>query len=261
MPLPLLCIDSPLARVNRHTLADQTRMELLVQSLDGDAKAADKLNFFGHRGEFRPACEWEGVSCDSIDNVVAIDWDGEVWACGNVSLAMLPSHLEMLNIARDLYNASPVWGTVDTAALPQSLIEMELDGNAFSGSLNLMSLPRQMASLKASDNNFSGSVDLTQLPETLRDLDLSKNSFMGSLCLEKLPESLERLYLYENAFEGSVKLAALPSGLEELDLDKNRLEGKVSFESLPCRMCKLNLSGNRLEPAQRETMPRYVRIR
>jgi len=159
-----------------------------------------------------PICNWANITCNSAGRVVKFV-PVDKGCIGTVALGFAPSSTQLLN----------------------------LDGNQFSGPVDLTSLPSGMQGLALDSNQFSGSVDLTSLPSGMQGLYLDYNQFTGSVDLTSLPSGLQQQYLLSNQFTGSVNLRSLPSGMLGLALGSNQFSGPVDLRSKPSGMQYLSL--------------------
>eukprot|EP00996_Jenningsia_fusiforme_P003114 NODE_391_length_2309_cov_32.481416_g362_i0.p1 GENE.NODE_391_length_2309_cov_32.481416_g362_i0~~NODE_391_length_2309_cov_32.481416_g362_i0.p1 ORF type:complete len:412 (-),score=36.24 NODE_391_length_2309_cov_32.481416_g362_i0:298-1533(-) len=143
-------------------------------------------------------------------------------------------------------NNNRLTGSVDLTSLPAGMTHLLLHTNQLSGSLDLTSLPTTIKQLLISTNQLTGSVDLTQLPAGMTHLWLSENQLTGSVDLTSLPVAMTNIYLHFNQLTGSVDLTSLPGGMIQLLLSNNRLTGSVDLTGLPAPMIHLFLHVNQL---------------
>ena len=227
--------DATLGRFNQDTLTDQMRMELLIDGLTDEAKRIFKY----YNGDYMDIARWAGVEVDADTNTVHFIFFG-VFASGSLALEFMPPTTRKFDLSE-----GKVSGTIDTAALPDSLTTFTFrTAYTAGGTINFCTLPPRLIDLDLSANKFEGNADLTALPETLESLDIRFNNFTGSVALDKLPQKLIKLRMGENDFEGSVALDALPEALDELDLSNCKLSGSLNLRSLPSSMEYLFVDDN-----------------
>eukprot|EP00756_Hemistasia_phaeocysticola_P053439 Hpha_TRINITY_DN29062_c0_g1::TRINITY_DN29062_c0_g1_i1::g.156473::m.156473 len=116
-------------------------------------------------------------------------------------------------------------GHVDFTSLPQSVQQLDLHSNFFSGTPVLTALPQSLRSLNLYNSGFGGEVDLGSLPQSLEYLTLSYNTFSGVPNLSALPQSLKALDFRVNHFHGTPDFTKLPKSLETFVPDANRFQG------------------------------------
>ena len=237
MLLPLLSIDPSASRANAMTMPDQALMELLIESCVSRKKTKVFQNAALKHSGPTPACRWDGVQCDSQENIIRIEWAEKRWLLGPISLDMLPQRLQRLDLraVRGMpqvrHQPASVHGTVNTAALPGALLRFNINNNKFYGSLDLTTLPEVMEHFGASNNSFEGNVDLTGLPPGLTYLNLGWNRFSGGISLEKLPRGMESLQLQQNAFWGWLVVDALPGKPFRLHVTRSNFSSIVGEAS------------------------------
>ena len=250
--------DTPTGRVDRHTLSDQSMMELLIADADPEFQAT----FQGTDGAYLDICEWKGVQCNSDTRVTSVRFAHGTIPVGSLDLRYIPlesTEFRVIDVdaegsivASDLPQSltnfevsfTEFIGDVDMRLLPRSLTEVHIAHNHNEGSLDLAELPPGLRSLNAYWNSFRGTITLKSLPASLQELDLSSNELSGTLCLDALPSSLTLLVLEDNCFEGSVCLEALPATLSCLNLCHNRLCGPLNLEKLPEAIAEVLLNDN-----------------
>ena len=242
------CADnSALGRFDPSLISDQDRMEMLVTPIEDDNvplyEDESKLSFKDKNGDFRKVILWNGVECDTNGSVVKIDWSMKNWACGKVSLDLLPPKLITLDIRMGLFSSWQVRGTISTFLLPRGLETLIISGQSFSGTIDLSALPSPMTTFEAYFNSFEGSINLECLPSGMQKIDLTGNILTGTLCLTKLPATMRRLLLSRNLFRGTITFESLPC-MDELDLSDNELVGNPSLDGLPAKFGKLQVDKN-----------------
>ena len=243
-----LCADTAtLGRFDPSMLTDQARMEILVTPIEDGAERLranePPLKFKDSTGEFFNACDWPGVECDNDGSVTYIDWYLENWACGAVSLDILPPNLSSFDITRGFLSSWQVRGTISTDLLPRHLDTFVVDGCAFEGSIDLTLLPPPMRAFRARDNRLEGKINLESLPAGMLRLDLSGNQLNGRLCLTQLPATMHTLALRANQFTGPIEFENLPC-MQILDLRDNALYGSPSLDKIPMKFGELRLENN-----------------
>ena len=117
--------------------------------------------------------------------------------------------------------------------------DLGLEGNLFSGSLDLARLPQSMRGLGLSDNRFAGGITLTALPRMMQYLYLHNNQLSGALDLShgegtSLPDNLQELRVHNNKFCGKPRLPALPRGLRLLEIGGNSFDALDEAELPGC---------------------------
>ena len=176
----LFTADLMIGRVDPFCLSDQVCMELITEHL-----ATEMTVFRDINGEFRDACEWFGVLCDSEETVIEINWEN--MPCnGSIVLDVLPQTLRRLLLQRERgilsFNGHFV-GTLDTSSLPSLLESITLRNNRFHGTLDCTSFPPALQIFDIKQNQFEGGLNLSQLPENLELLNLAWNKFHGYIVL------------------------------------------------------------------------------
>ena len=200
--ISIACAD-PTARCNMDSLSDQTRMELLVERLDG------KALFQRENGEFWEL-EWPGVTCGEDGHVTEIIWTSEeplmdddvvVQPGGSIDLMLLPPHLEGVSITQ-----LSLEGSIITSSLPINLQVLELNENRFAGEFRIEDLPASIRRISLHENKLTGSLNIPSLPASTQHFDACFNLFAGTLDLTQLSASLRNLILSGNRFTGGIDL-------------------------------------------------------
>ena len=228
-----------LGRPDPRNLPEQLQMELLIQNFDGICVFQERS------GDFRPVHQWVGLRFGDDGSVRRIDWNnaldvafGDEIDCGPLSpggainFRWIPEKVERFGVAR-----MGLSGTIETAQLPQGLLELYFPENRVKGPFALGSLPLQIVVVDASKNLLDGSLDMRALPRQVQRLHLSGNAFSGSVELSTLPETLAELNLSSNRLSGKVDLSSLPTSLHKLWLRHNHFEQDiVRVGHVPSRM-------------------------
>ena len=196
-----------------------------------------KKNSFGHVQSVSP-CNWEGVKCDSANNVVEMTW-GFKRLTGYFSCEYLPRSL-----VRGIFVDNQLSGSVTLEALPPHLVELELRHNRFTGGICLTCLPATIRLIHLQHNRFEGGVDLAHLSLSLQELRLSYNKFSGGVDLSHLPPNMRLLDISANRFSGPLQLQHLPPLLECICASFNCFSGLVIFDSLPSGMQYMYVNDN-----------------
>ncbi|CAB9500872.1 Leucine-rich repeat receptor-like protein kinase [Seminavis robusta] len=159
-------------------------------------------------------CTWYGVSCNSNNQVVAV----ELW---NLNLdGSIPKEIMSLT-------------HLQTLSLPENRIQGRLPTDAF------VMMPK-LTDLTLFMNSMSGSIDGSIFDHVtkLRTLNLDSNDLTGTLPSDigKL-SALEELKLARNNLKGSIPTEIGNANLlQKIELEENNLDG-----TLPSEMGKLNL--------------------
>ena len=225
-----------------------------------------------------PACSWDGVRCDNLANVHALQWTN-FHLRGEPNWHFLPhtlkrlylgsisnwnskslSEIRALDPLKYFSSRSPnqLSGSILTEALPNELQLFEASDNVFRGALCLLQLPHSLVRLNVEQNDLSGSLDFSHLPVVLESLTFSENSFSGSLDLSRLPASLVELTGDDNRFNGPLNLSLLPDRLQFLFLGGNMLSGHLDVSRLPCSVLKIYLPGNEFTSWNPNSLPECV---
>ena len=132
----------------------------------------------------------------------------------------------------------------------ERVIEIDINSENVSGSLELCYVPPKVEDLKVSplsgESRMTGSVDFARLPDGMKYLHLSNNQLTGEIDLTQPPKGLERVSLEDNQLTGEIDLTQLPDGMVYLSLKNNQLTGEVNLTQLPDGMVFLDLRNNRL---------------
>lgn len=138
--------------------------------------------------------------------------------------------------------------------LPQTLLEIRLDRNAFTGTLPLdaISLMSNLRILLADRNHFSGTIDDEfSRTESLEQINLAHNKFTGPLPIIRDHSSITSIVLRENYFDfvRQISFSSTPSLLyldlshqhsEEIVLDTRAFAGIRSETQFAFTGCKIH---------------------
>ena len=102
------------------------------------------------------------------------------------------------------------------------MLELCIDVNQFSKSLETGDLPRSMTLLIVAENNFSGSFSIKDLPPLIEHININKNQFSGKLELSYLPDHVVYFFARYNRFTGEIDVADI-SGSPVVDLRDNKI--------------------------------------
>ncbi|MCF8318428.1 MAG: leucine-rich repeat domain-containing protein, partial [Haliscomenobacter sp.] len=134
-------------------------------------------------------------------------------------------------VTKLLLNDLGLGGTLTDLSL-DSLEELELFGNKFTGSVPAFSNLKKLKTLWLSNNQLSGSIPNFQLPE-LQSIDLANNNLSGAIPAFNLINLME-LGLANNKLTGTIPTLNTPK-LAWLRLNNNALTGNIpnwSFQDL-----------------------------
>ena len=237
----LLEIDPALGRLDPMLLSNQAMMELLIQGCTDASKAMLQ----DANGEYEEYTAWDIVQSAHEDE--SIFFMPDIHLEGTLSFEFLPRTTKGVYIGLHFSAWFPLlFGTLETAALPQCLGEFIAKWQGFTGTVDLRKLPPNLQTLNIYSNKFSGSADLTALPGPLNTLNIGKNKLSGSVNLEKLPETLTTLEMEENQLCGTLTLDKLPEALSKLCAFRNKFTGDVVIDNLSEKLKHLNLENNAL---------------
>ena len=167
----LQAADDALGRIDRSTLTDQQKMELLVADLTPAAKAY----FQDSEGMFREVRQWKGVKTNASNEPYLVRWEKKF--LGTIALDFMPAKMTHFIV----WACSSLEGTLDTEKLPVCLKELILFQTALSGTVALENLPKSVFTyLNISKGNFSGTLNLEDLPPKSKGILLHTNAFAGS---------------------------------------------------------------------------------
>ena len=205
-----LLVDNPhLGRFDSNLLSDQSLMEMLVESFSEETKE----EYQDTNGIFLDVCQWEGVECDTDQNVISVAG----FRChGPIALDFIPPKVTLFKMM-----LGGLCGTLSTSTIPKGMIDFYVNSNRFSGTVDFTTLPECMQQLSLQYNEFTGSADFRHLPIALEKLYLQKNMFSGSLHLRGLPPKLYYTNVSSNLFSGVFYIENVPKSLFLLAADDN----------------------------------------
>ena len=178
---------------------------------------------------------------------------------GEMHFARLPASVNELNLREnklrgtvDLSGLAMLWkahcgenqldGTLDVAALPAYLSEVDLSANRLEGSLDCTALPQSVSIVYLQSNRFSGAIDLSRLPLSLTELRLNDNQLSGSFSLTNVPGELAQLNLANNRFEMERLVVDVQHGRVPLvDLRGNAIQKVVDAKGKQMRRKQIKL--------------------
>lgn len=181
-----------------------------------------------------------------------------------VVIGSLPASLRLLNLS----DCNAPMDTASLRALPKTLHNMDLSGNALTGSMDTLFFPMELQVMRFANNRISGKINLENIPFGVVELDFSRNQLEGpcgdltaflslrhfrasnnqlhSVAWDKLPSQLLTFEVANNLLTGSLPLEQLPLTLETLDVRNNKLTGQLHLGSLPVNVAYCDVSGNQL---------------
>mmetsp|Transcript_33649 Transcript_33649/g.52606 ORF Transcript_33649/g.52606 Transcript_33649/m.52606 type:complete len:272 (-) Transcript_33649:79-894(-) len=228
---------TPLGKVDKSTLSQQTLMELLIEGIE------NRELICGSKENPQDVVRWKGITQDCTGKITVINWQGDPLGMryvGKLSPQWIPPTVTSFSIVEN-----DLSGSLDLRDLPGSLCGLNAGDNNFEGDLHLSSLPPEFEFLDVANNHFSGYLDLDHLPGTMRFLYLQCNEFFGNASLVSLPKDLESLDLSQNNLSGGLDLSQLPENLRTLYLYNNAFSGVTDFSKLPDSLDILYVSDNR----------------
>eukprot|EP00834_Sanchytrium_tribonematis_P005851 NODE_385_length_8329_cov_0.434386.p1 type:complete len:423 gc:universal NODE_385_length_8329_cov_0.434386:507-1775(+) len=172
-------------------------------------------------------CSSPKIAC-STTNVVSIDLSG-LKLSGTFNTTALSS---LTSLSSLVLSNNQLSGNLPN--LPESLTNLKIDSNLFTGGLQLGA---NLLTVSANNNHLTS---VSNLPANLQSIDISNNLIGG--IISQLPATLTSFKASHNTFTGS--LPSLPSNLIEFDASFNSLSG--TFPGLPNSLTLLNLSNNKL---------------
>ena len=235
---PLLSIDPALGRLDHHSLSDQALMEMLISGMDEE----DQEYYQDGNDNFLDVCEWSVVTCTD-ERVTAVNVRYKEFGETQFPFRFIPP-----NVSHFQGEGSNLHGTLDTAELPQSLLDFNVADNKLHGTLNWKGLPQKLEILIIHGNKFCGSLALSDLPRSLKDFEAGENQFSGEISLNDLPPALEELWLYGNSLTGSIYIEKLPESIKNISLDENSLSGDFRMDTFPANLSRLDVSKNAFSP-------------
>ena len=231
---PLLSIDAALGRLDYHSLSDQALMEMLISGMDEE----DQEYYQDGNDNFLDVCEWSVVTCTD-ERVTSVNVRYKEFGETQFLFRFIPP-----NVSHFQGEGSNLHGTLDTAELPQVLLDFNVADNELHGTLNWKGLPQKLETLMIDENNFCGSLALSDLPRSLKDFEACNNQFSGEISLNDLPPALEELWLYGNLLTGSIHIEKLPESIRNISLGGNSLSGDFCMDTFPASLSHLDVSKN-----------------
>ncbi|CUI15067.1 GP46-like surface antigen, putative [Bodo saltans] len=150
----------------------------------------------------------------------------------------VPKSLQTLALQNNLCTRQhPNWTTATT------LTTVNLEGNAFNGSLAIIP-SSSLATLRiGGGNQFTGSLsNWTSAATTLTELSASNNRLSGTL---PTFSNIVTLLLANNSFSGTLSILDQRAGLQSIDVSLNNLSGSLPNLSSASSLILVNLSHNR----------------
>ena len=256
--IPMLCFvhfltaDRDVARPHADMFDQQTKMEILLSDLLHDATLRFRSS---DSSDFKPVCEWDGVTCDAHGEVTYVDWYGTGIDGGSMCLDYLPESITQINITR-----CNLEGTITAAKLPHSIKSFFVRRNRLRGTIAFAELPMNMQRLHLSNNEFSGTIDFEHLPGALEYLSINHNAFSGSAALTRLPQGIRLIDCSFNKLSGQLNLVSLPVSMGSLSLNSNEFAGDVIMND--ALRTKVNLRENGdlevVDEAGKEILSSYI---
>ena len=236
MPLALLSVDPALGRLDYHSLSDQALMEMIIDQRE-DTYVEQYLD---DNGNYIDVCEWKEVTCTD-ERVTKVRLIYSKFTDKQFPFDFLPPCVSFFEA--DLRN---LHGTLDTALLRTTLVEISVSDNALHGSFILKTVPRDIERMYIAGNNFSGSLTLSDIPEKVIAFEANNNEFVGEISLNDLPPQMEELELSVNKLCGSLSIGALPTSMREIRLNSNEFSGDFTMLSIPESLFEFAIQKNAL---------------
>ncbi|CAB9521446.1 receptor-like protein kinase [Seminavis robusta] len=176
-------------------------------------------------------CDWEGVTCDSRKEVVAIKWSGQGLRGKLINEISMLQKLQTVDLAQN-----HITGKIDPFWDLPHLKELFLFENRFSGTVPERPAPEKLDRVYLGKNRLEGGFPLAFTtatgggPKDLRYLILHHNRFNGTLPERLRLRSLYYLDISDNAFEGSIAGIDWPQMLPALRimyLENNKFSGEL----------------------------------
>ena len=238
MLILLLTVDSSnLSRVSKGSFSQQSLMELLIAEMP----MYHYWGAFGDANGYFPIEGWSGVKLNKDGEVDHIEWrDHELE--GTMRLEFLPFSIRCFESP---YNN--IEGTLDSASLPPSLLELMLRSNLFHGSVDVSGFSNKIGVIILFENSFSGCIDLPALPKQVRIFNIGANKFCGSLDLTSLSNELTLLRCEDNLFSGRIDLSHIPKGIRGIILNGNKFAQSELHVGSIGDTTKIDISGNAID--------------
>ena len=206
----LLCTDFLHAgRPDADLLTDTQRMQLFFTPDDFDAAHALL------EGDADSACSWRGVQClYEGEDVATIIWMRHYFILeGSIDFRMTPTHIDFLSLSDQ-----KLTGTIETAALPASLVVFTVHRCLFSGALHLHDLPPKMNNFSVTGNRITALGDIRNVPVGLIELEVfEENNVVKQIHVGMLPDS-------------ELKVRLHGCGVTQVMFKKEGDLGRVSYE-------------------------------
>ena len=172
--------DGPVGRVDVGSLTDQQHMELFF--VPDYEKAIHGV--FG--GDPDDACTWKGVTCSEDERIELLMFDTAVSPLlGSVCFAMLPPA-----VIRCILFRQPMYGEIDTRALPRVMREFEANQCRFTGTVDLGSLPDTLQTLYIGGNQVTDIRNICNLPKSLYTCCVHESSIVKEeVYVHKMPST------------------------------------------------------------------------
>ena len=211
----LLSADiSGIGRVDRDSIPDQARMELLLENVKNKGKLMD------HFGNYSPIEFWDEIRLNDDGQVIEIWWlFGDFVSAGTIDLQWLPLGLERCTISE-----CSLLGSVDTESLPRGMRYFNIRRNKLKSVFSIEGLPADIRFVNIGFNNFHGTLNLQSLPANITDFHVDFNVFSGSIDLGVLPNKLEYLGLNHNRFkQRQLLIGKIPETVKRINLQSNTI--------------------------------------
>ena len=146
-------------------------------------------------------------------------------------------------------DSEDVSGSLEIRSVPPKVKVLDISSwcnSQLTGSVDLANLPDEMQKLSIRHNRITGEVDLTQLPDGMHELSLGCNKLTGEIDLAQLPDVMQELSLNNNEFSGEIDLTHLPDKMQKLSLENNQFTGEIDLARLPSVIEYLFLNNNQL---------------
>ena len=233
----LLCVDPALGRLDYDSLSDQALMEMLIDGMRNRSKKGLK----DESGNFLDVSEWDCIEFSDEGRVAKVDLVNFKFTEKQFPFQFIPPQA-ILFVAFDCN----LHGTLDTAVIPENIVQFDISINNLHGPLNFKGFPRNLETLTIAENAFCGSLVLSDLPRSLIYFDAGSNKFSGEMPLNGLPPALVGLWAHDNSLTGSINIEKLPNSIETLDLNGNKFSGDSHMRSFPDSLRLVDITGNPL---------------
>ena len=123
-----------------------------------------------------PACDWNGISCDTLKQVIEICWE-DLGLRGALHWNRLPSTVRRVELGMGfIERGNYLSGNVPFEALPPGMVYLDLEKNKFKCLFDGSGLPGALVVLDLSNNQFYGTVDFSLIPASIEVIKLNGNS-------------------------------------------------------------------------------------